>query len=205
MHWKNGIAQGFALFTSNSAARAACEALRSLCFDDAAVLRCDMARKNMFIKEDSSSYPPSSGTKRPRSDGPPRVYPEIPDNPPCNTLFIGGLAPGVSEQELVSAFSKGPGFKQLKLAMGSKNMACFIEYEDIGSASAMHAANQGVTLASSDRPLRVQFSKTPFGRKREGAYEPGAPQNNTGPAAALAKATALAASYAPPEYKPELM
>jgi len=58
-----------------------------------------------------------------------------------------------------------------------------------------------MTLRSNDRgAIKVQYSKTPFGRKREGAS---APSGGLDIASATANADALAASYAPPEYKPE--
>ncbi len=60
------------------------------------------------------------------------------------------------------------GFKFLKIVHGPRNTTCFVEYEDVGSATAAHTANQGVVIASSDRgPLRVQFAKNPFGKKRD--------------------------------------
>jgi hypothetical protein len=37
MHWKNGMAQGFALFVHGEAARAAINAINQLVFDDNAV------------------------------------------------------------------------------------------------------------------------------------------------------------------------
>ena len=37
MHWKNGLAQGFALFTHGEAARMAISSIHSLVFDDGAV------------------------------------------------------------------------------------------------------------------------------------------------------------------------
>ncbi len=38
MHWKNGLAQGFALFTHGEAARMAINSIHNLVFDDGAVL-----------------------------------------------------------------------------------------------------------------------------------------------------------------------
>ena len=37
MHWKNGLAQGFALFTHGEAARMAINSIHNLVFDDGAV------------------------------------------------------------------------------------------------------------------------------------------------------------------------
>lgn len=66
--------------------------------------------------------------------------------------------------------SHQPGFQQLKLVRGQKGMSCFIEFQDIPTAMAVHDAQQGAILASSDRGgIRIQYSKNPFGRKRDAA------------------------------------
>lgn len=90
------------------------------------------------------------------------------DNPPCNTLFIGNLSDNVDEEELREVFGKESGFQQLKVVKSSKGISAFIEFADTESAMACHQAQQGLVLKSSDRgAIRVQFSKNPFGRKRE--------------------------------------
>lgn len=44
------------------------------------------------------------------------------------------------------------------------------EFADIPTAVAVHEAQQGAILASSDRGgIRIQYSKNPFGRKRDAA------------------------------------
>lgn len=53
---------------------------------------------------------------------------------------------------------------------GPKGVSCFIEFLDVPSAMAVHDAQQGAILASSDRGgIRIQYSKNPFGRKRDAA------------------------------------
>ena len=53
---------------------------------------------------------------------------------------------------------------------GPKGVTCFIEFLDVPSAMAVHDAQQGAILASSDRGgIRIQYSKNPFGRKRDAA------------------------------------
>lgn len=85
-------------------------------------------------------------------------------NPPCNTLFIGNLTDGVDEQELRDVFGSQPGFQQLKLAQTKKGISAFIEFDNIESAIECHKSKQGIVLKSSERgPIRVQFSKNPFG------------------------------------------
>ncbi|PRW58713.1 cell wall integrity scw1 [Chlorella sorokiniana] len=208
MHFRNGQAQGFALFSTGSAARQAVDAVQNLVFDNDCVLRAEMAHKNMYLKDDPSLAPKRS---RPSYEGgsyggypaapPPGVAPPpgayaygppagsapvgvVPpvqprgyapitntkDNPPCNTLFIGNLGDGVNEAEIRGLFSHQPGFQQLKLVRGPKGVTCFIEFIDVTSAMAVHDAQQGAILASSDRGgIRIQYSKNPFGRKRDAA------------------------------------
>jgi hypothetical protein len=105
MNWKNGQAQGFALFSNPSAARAAIEAITQLVFDDHTVLRAEIAHKNMYIKDDSKrrlAYPApiasgTAATVQPFLAGAvrgPLGYAPVSntkDNPPCNTL-VGGRA-----------------------------------------------------------------------------------------------------------------
>lgn len=195
MHWKHGQAQGFALFESGAAARMALESIHNLVFDDTVVLRCELARKNMYIKDDSAA-------KRSRFDAPPVPQQAVPgaafyggvpvaggyfppaappaapraylpvsnarDNPPCNTLFIGNLGDTTSESELRALLGAHPGFKQLKITRGGKSVTAFAEFVDIATAMHVHQTQQGAILATSDRGgIRIQFSKNPFGRKRD--------------------------------------
>lgn len=101
----------------------------------------------------------------------PRAYTSISntkDNPPCNTLFIGNLGDTVTETELRSIFASQPGFCQLKLNRGAKSVTCFVEFVDVPTAMAVHASQQGAVLSSSDRGgIRIQFSKNPYGKKRD--------------------------------------
>ncbi len=122
MNWKNGQAQGFALFANANAARAAIEAITQLVFDDHTVLRAEMAHKNMYIKDDSKrklayTMPAASGTAAtiqpfmPGAVRGPIGYAPVSntkDNPPCNTLFAGNLSDTVSEAELQALFSTQP-------------------------------------------------------------------------------------------------
>ncbi|KAL6749327.1 hypothetical protein V8C86DRAFT_2850608 [Haematococcus lacustris] len=194
MNWKNGQAQGFALFASAAYARAACDQLQQLNFDENSVLRCEMARKNMYIRNEDpalkrarvggggyagTSYPPSASSAAPYrpsqpysgSGGSPA------DNPPCNTLFVGNLSETVSEAELHAIFGNQPGFCQLKVVRG-RNTTAFVEYDSIPSAMAVHdGPQQNAILASNaDRGgIRIQYSRNPFGRKRDYAGANGPP------------------------------
>ncbi len=72
----------------------------------------------------------------------------------------------VSELELLHLLSSQPGYRQMKLVRGPRQVSCFVEFEDTATASAVHNTYQGAVLASSDRGgIRIQFSKNPFGRR----------------------------------------
>ncbi|KAK9099943.1 hypothetical protein Scep_023373 [Stephania cephalantha] len=92
------------------------------------------------------------------------------DNPPCNTLFIGNLGENVIEEELRGLFSGQPGFKQMKILRQERNTVCFIEFDDVSSATTVHQTLQGAVIPSSGRGgMRIQYSKNPFGRRKDGS------------------------------------
>lgn len=110
-----------------------------------------------------SSYVPVQNTK---------------DNPPCNTLFIGNLGENINEEELKGLFSAQPGFKQMKVLRQERHTVCFIEFEDVNSATNVHHNLQGAVIPSSGSVgMRIQYSKNPFGRRKDSnhlAVTPGA-------------------------------
>lgn len=111
-----------------------------------------------------SSYVPVQNTK---------------DNPPCNTLFIGNLGENINEEELRGLFSVQPGFKQMKVLRQERHTVCFIEFEDVNSATNVHHSLQGALIPSSGSVgMRIQYSKNPFGKRKDGAYPVPAPGTN---------------------------
>ncbi|XP_059641390.1 cell wall integrity protein scw1 [Cornus florida] len=92
----------------------------------------------------------------------------IKDNPPCNTLFIGNLGENVNEEELRGLFSAQPGFKQMKILRQERHTVCFIEFEDVNSATNVHHSLQGAVIPSSGSiGMRIQYSKNPFGKRKD--------------------------------------
>ncbi|KMZ72444.1 putative RNA-binding protein with multiple splicing [Zostera marina] len=89
------------------------------------------------------------------------------DNPPCNTLFIGNLGENIVEEELRGIFNVQPGYKQMKVLHQERNTVCFIEFDDVNNATTVHQNLQGAVLPSSGRGIRIQFSKNPFGRRKD--------------------------------------
>ncbi|KAI3671675.1 hypothetical protein L1987_87415 [Smallanthus sonchifolius] len=93
-----------------------------------------------------SSYMPVQNTK---------------DNPPCNTLFIGNLGENINEEELRGLFSMQPGFKQMKVLRQERHTVCFIEFEDVNSATNVHHSLQGAVIPSSGSVgMRIQYPYT---------------------------------------------
>nr|ADE77187.1 unknown [Picea sitchensis] len=129
-----------------------------------------------YMASSTASYDPYGGY--PVAQVPPVPIPVAPagyapvqnmkDNPPCNTLFIGNLGENTNETELRGLFSGQPGFRQMKVLRQERSTVCFIEYEDLHSAAAVHNNLQGAVLSSSERGgMRIQYSKNPFGRKKD--------------------------------------
>jgi hypothetical protein len=190
LHFRHDGIQGFAKFDTAVAARAAVDLITNVQFDEGSLLRAEMARKNMFLRNDDQSackrpkysHAPQSAPSQARNTytiaaGPPPI-PVAPqgfaavsntkDNPPCSTLFVGNLGEGVSETELQGLFGSQPGFLQLKLVRSARSVTCFVEYTSIESAQAVHHSLQGAILASSDRGgIRIQYSKNPFGKRKD--------------------------------------
>ncbi|GMN48111.1 hypothetical protein TIFTF001_017275 [Ficus carica] len=80
------------------------------------------------------------------------------DNPPCNTLFIGNLGENINEEELRGLFSVQPGFKQMKILRQERHTVCFIEFEDVNSATNVHHTLQGAVIPSSGSVgMRIQY------------------------------------------------
>ncbi|KAL8458825.1 hypothetical protein ACS0TY_035526 [Phlomoides rotata] len=101
------------------------------------------------------------------------------DNPPCNTLFIGNLGEHINEEELRGIFTHQPGFKQMKVIRQERHTVCFIEFEDVNSASNVHHSLQGAVIPSSGSVgMRIQYSKNPFGKRKDSTYPGAAPSVN---------------------------
>ncbi|KAG8499233.1 hypothetical protein CXB51_005740 [Gossypium anomalum] len=117
-----------------------------------------------------SSYAPVQNTK---------------DNPPCNTLFIGNLGENINEEELRGLFSAQPGFKQMKILRQERHTVCFIEFEDVSTATNVHHSLQGAVIPSSGSVgMRIQYSKNPFGKRKDSGHLVSSPSAN-GPPPAL--------------------
>ncbi|GMY38465.1 U1 small nuclear ribonucleoprotein A isoform X1 [Fagus crenata] len=95
------------------------------------------------------------------------------DNPPCNTLFIGNFGENINEEELRGLFSIQPGFKQMKILRQERHTVCFIEFEDVNSATNVHHSLQGAVIPSS--------GSNPFGKRKDFGHPVAAPGTNGAP------------------------
>ncbi|KAM3245776.1 hypothetical protein P3L10_007543 [Capsicum annuum] len=123
-----------------------------------------------------SSYAPVQNTK---------------DNPACNTLFIGNLGENINEEELWGLISGQPGFKEMKVLRQERHTVCFIEFEQVNSATNVHQNLQGAVIPSSSSVgMRIQYpfflfsstySKNPFGKRKDFGHPAVASNANGGP------------------------
>ncbi|KAF2279591.1 uncharacterized protein EI97DRAFT_181027 [Westerdykella ornata] len=85
-------------------------------------------------------------------------------NPPCNTLYVGNLPMETSEDELKAVFSKVRGYKRLCFRTKQQGPMCFVEFEDITSATKALFNLYGYMLSNSVKGgIRLSFSKNPLG------------------------------------------
>jgi hypothetical protein len=98
------------------------------------------------------------------------AYPGIPpalivgENPPCNTLYVGNLPLTATEQELWVLFSPCRGFKRLSFRLKANGPMCFVEFEDISSATEAMETLYGTMLSCSVKSgIRLSYSKNPLG------------------------------------------
>ncbi|KAI3399547.1 hypothetical protein diail_6569 [Diaporthe ilicicola] len=85
-------------------------------------------------------------------------------NPPCNTLYVGNLPMGSSEDELKTIFSRQRGYKRLCFRAKANGPMCFVEFEDISCATrALHDLYGWPLTNSVKGGIRLSFSKNPLG------------------------------------------
>ncbi|KAI1316611.1 hypothetical protein F5Y16DRAFT_393109 [Xylariaceae sp. FL0255] len=85
-------------------------------------------------------------------------------HPPCDTLYVGNLPIDISEEELKSLFSQQRGYRRFIFRTKRNGPMCFVQFEDIKSATqALHALNGKTVCDSSKGGIRISFSKNPLG------------------------------------------
>ncbi|KAJ1941613.1 hypothetical protein FBU59_003452, partial [Linderina macrospora] len=91
-------------------------------------------------------------------------------NPPCNTLYVGNLPVGASEEELRRVFAGAPGFKRMSFrTKPNSGPMCFVEFEAIDYATlAMRELDGRVLSNSVGSGIRLSYSKNPLGVRSQG-------------------------------------
>eukprot|EP01126_Amoeba_proteus_P021285 TRINITY_DN2155_c0_g1_i8.p1 TRINITY_DN2155_c0_g1~~TRINITY_DN2155_c0_g1_i8.p1 ORF type:complete len:147 (-),score=24.85 TRINITY_DN2155_c0_g1_i8:47-487(-) len=110
--------------------------------------------------------PPGWGFHEPHHDmylGYPPPPPPPKTNPPCNTLYVAGIDPLVTETDLVQIFSTVAGFKRLKINPKDTGVFAFVEYSDIQSSTQALYSLNGCSVGGSQ--IRVEFAKSKMGEK----------------------------------------
>ncbi|KAE8728707.1 Small nuclear ribonucleoprotein family protein [Hibiscus syriacus] len=222
VNYKGEKPMGFALFSTAQLAVAAKDALQDMNFDaeSKSVLHTEMAKKNLFVKEDfgmcclggveqcirivadSNSYDQS---KRLRTGGdyshsayttPSPFHPPAPvwgphgylaPTPPYDP-YGGYPVPPVpmptsapSPAPSIMCLFSQPGFKQMKILRQERHTVCF---RDVNSASNVHHSLQGAVIPSSGSVgMRIQYSKNPFGRRKDSNHSVASPSANGTPPA----------------------
>ncbi|SPO47791.1 related to WHI3 - involved in regulation of cell size [Moesziomyces antarcticus] len=123
---------------------------------------------------------PAAGGVRPPQQAPSPDLPSptgrnvVGDNhPPVNTLFVGNLPSNASsavlsqiEDQLRAVFSSCRGFRQFSFRLKSNGPMCFVEFEDVHTASKAMSELNGHSLggAIKNGGIRLSFSKNPLFR-----------------------------------------
>ena len=68
------------------------------------------------------------------------------------------------ETELRTMFASQPGFRQIKLNRGARGLTCFVEYDDVVNAMAVHQAQQARSLSHAHPTFRCTPSQLNEGK-----------------------------------------
>lgn len=121
-----------------------------------------------------SNYGPNGGEHTRTSGEHPRGRSNAADqNPPINTLYVGNLpanptnpqATKALEEALVQLFSRCQGYSKLSFRQKSNGPMCFVEFEDVASASKALSDLYGNNLNGLIKSggIRLSYSKNPLG------------------------------------------
>lgn len=141
---------------------------------------------NSFSHTTSPTTPQFQPARRNNNNSMPPVNPSD-QNPPCNTLYVGNLAPDTSEDELKQLFSRVRGYRRLCFRMKHQGPMCFVEFEDTSHATRALKEYYGWQLSNSNSKggIRLSFSKNPLGVRGSNHQSPISPNGNQMPGAGL--------------------
>ncbi|KAJ3810247.1 hypothetical protein EV368DRAFT_82550 [Lentinula lateritia] len=93
-------------------------------------------------------------------------------NPPINTLYVGnlplspplGYTPGIVEDYLRELFQTRPGYQKLLFRQKRTGSVCYVEFEDVSSATKAIDELDGNALngLAKDGGIHLSFSKNPL-------------------------------------------
>ncbi|KAJ9124195.1 hypothetical protein QFC22_000992 [Naganishia vaughanmartiniae] len=118
-------------------------------------------------------------------------------NPPINTLYVGNLpstlshthAPNYLEDSLRNLFSRVAGFKRMSFRQKANGPMCFVEFEDVPTATLAMKDLYGHTLGGMIKGgLRLSYSKNSLGQRT----------NPKQPPPSLSQASLLTSGYTSP-------
>lgn len=121
-------------------------------------------------------------------------------NPPCNTLYVGNLPQGTSEDEIRKVFQSVRGYKRMCYRTKPQGPMCFVEFEDVGCATRALSDMYGTKLSTSGYKsgIRLSFSKNPLGVRNPPAPGVGPAGPMGGHQAMMGQATSGFATSGPP-------
>ncbi|KAI9342848.1 hypothetical protein BDR26DRAFT_801541, partial [Obelidium mucronatum] len=183
---------GFAKFRSRKEANYARDYLtgRKVDLERGSVLKAEIAKKNLHIKQRSNTISSTSGSATGNSNdmtptgyGNGSVTPAgiasagfrcpADQNPPCNTLYVGNLATNTNETELRELFQRCPGYKRMSFRSRPNGPMVFVEFDSIMYAQQALGDMHGTLLSTSVKGgIRLSFSKNPLGVRPSGLTTP---------------------------------
>lgn len=121
-------------------------------------------------------------------------------NPPCNTLYVGNLPIGTSEDELKALFTRQRGYKRLCFRAKANGPMCFVEFDDVSFATKALHDLYGVQLTNSVKGgIRLSFSKNPLGIRGDQVRGPNTSGSMPGPNGLMGPSTnGFATANGPP-------
>jgi len=87
-------------------------------------------------------------------------------NPPCDTMFVGSVAPHISEEEVGNALATCAGFERMKMVgEGTERVMVFALFDSVASCTSAIQQLDGNALPSAPyQAIACQYSKNSLGK-----------------------------------------
>jgi RNA recognition motif-containing protein len=136
-------------------------------------LRCEFAKSDLGAKQDTLGIPQFhaepfyQSSRTPMYPGPAAAFQHGSRTTTGSTLFVTGLGPEVSSNDMQAASGSLSGFKRLKVDHeGAGNACCFVLFDSPVSAAAALAQLNGIEM--NGKILRAEYAKSDLGKKYGG-------------------------------------